>query len=71
MEPNRVKKPYMIEHVVHHNSDGPNSARRSFHSSQDKDDFNLFNMDRNWEHGLGIILILYFAFSIKYGFIDF
>ena len=60
MEPNRVNKPYMIEPVVRHNSDGPNSNESSFHSSQDEYDFNRFNMDRNWEHGLVIIFILYF-----------
>ena len=60
MEPNRVNKPYMIEPVVHHYSDGPNSNGSSFHSSQDEDDFNRFNMDRNWELGLGVAFILYF-----------
>ena len=71
MEPNRVNKPCMVEHVVHQNSDGPNSNGSSFHSSQDEDDFNRFNMDRNWERGLGIILILYFEPSIKCYSIDF
>ena len=60
MEPNRFNKPYMIEPVVHHNLYGPNSNWSSFHSLQDEDDFNRFNMDRNWERGLGIIFILYF-----------
>ena len=57
MEPNRVDKPYMIEPVVHHNSDGPNSNGNSFHSSQDEDGFNRFNMDRNWSTGW--VLYLY------------
>ena len=60
MEPNRVNKSYMIEPVVHHNSDGPNSNGSSFHSSQDEDDFNRFSMDRNWERGFGIIFLVYF-----------
>ena len=60
MEPNRVNKSYMIEPVVRHNSEGPNSCGSSFHSSQDQDDFNRFNMDRNWECGFDIIFILYF-----------
>ena len=72
MEPNRAIKPYMIEPVVHQNPDGPNrglnSNGRSFDSSQDEDDF---NMDRNWEHRLITIFVLYFTFSIKYYFIDF
>ena len=71
MEPNRVNKPYMFEPVVHHNSDGPNSNGSSFHSAQDEDDFNRFNMDRNWERGLGIIVILYFDLSKKHYFINF
>ena len=57
---NRVDKPYMIEPVVHHNSDVPNSNVSSFHSSQDEDDFNRFNMDRNLERELGVLFILYF-----------
>ena len=60
METNCAKKSYMLEPVIHHNSDGPNSYGISFHSSQDEDDFNRFNMDRNWERGLCIIFILYF-----------
>ena len=60
MEPNRANKLYMIEPVVHHNSDGPNSNGSSFHSSQDEDDFNCFNMNSNWERGLGVVFILYF-----------
>ena len=66
MEAIHVSKPYMIEPVVHHNSDGPNSNGSSSHSSQDEDGFNRSIMDRNWEPGLGIIFILYFTFSIKY-----
>ena len=49
----------MIEPVVHQNSDGPNSNESSFHSSQDEDEFNRFNMDRNWERGLGFVFIIY------------
>ena len=41
MEPNRVNKPYMIEPVVHHNTDGPNSNESSFHSSQDEYDYSV------------------------------
>ena len=68
MNQNRVIKPYMIEPVVHHNSGGPNSNGNSFDSSQDEDDF---NMDRNWEHRLAIIFLLYFVCSMKYYFINF
>ena len=68
MEPNRVKEPYMIEPVVHHNLDGPNSNISTFDSSQDESDC---SMDRNWEHRLVVIFLLYFAFSIKYYFINF
>ena len=71
MEPIRVTKPYIMEPVVDHNSDRPHSNGSSFHSSQDKDDCNHFSMDRNWEHGLGIIFIVYFDLSIKYWFINF
>ena len=39
MEPNPVIKPCMIELVVHHNSDGPDSSRSSFGSWQGEDDF--------------------------------
>ena len=60
MEPNRANKPYMIESVVHHNSDGPNSNGNSFPSSQDEDDFNGFNMNRNWDRGLGVVFKVYF-----------
>ena len=59
MEPNCANKPYMIKPVVHYNSDGPSSNRSSFHSSQDEDCFNCFNMDRNWERRLGIVFIVY------------
>ena len=71
MESNRVSMPYMIEPVVHHSSDGPNSSGSSFHSSQEEDDFNRFNMNRNWERGLTIIFILYFEPLCKVLFIDF
>ena len=47
----------MIEPVIHHNSEGPNSNGSSLHSSQEEDDFNCFNMDRNWERRWGIILL--------------
>ena len=57
----------MLQPVVHHNSDGPNSNESSFDSSPDDHDF----MDRNWEHGLVFVFSFYFAFSIKYYFIDF
>ena len=62
MEPKRVIKPYMIEPVVHHNSDGPNSDGSYFDSSQDED---YLNMDRNWDHELVILFLLFFAFSIE------
>ena len=69
MEPNRDITPYMIEPVIHHNSDGPiTGVTLTFDSSQDEGDF---NMDKNWEHGLVIIFLIYFAFSIKNFFIDF
>ena len=58
----------MLQPVVHHNSDGPNNNGGSLHSSPDEDDF---NMERNWESGVVCVFIFYFAFSIKYYFIDF
>ena len=71
MEPNRVNKPYMIEPVVLHNSDGPNGYGSSFHSLQDEDDFNRINMDRNWERGSVLYLYYTLNLSIKCYFIDF
>ena len=69
MEPYRDITPYMIEPVIHNNSDGPTTGvTLTFDSSQDEDDF---NMDKNWEHELVIIFLIYFAFSIKNFFIDF
>ena len=49
IEPECAFKPYMIEPVVHQNSDWPNSNRSSFDSSQDKGEFNHFT--QGWGQG--------------------
>ena len=46
----------MFHPVVHHNSDRPNSNESSSDISPDEDNV---NMERNWEHGLVFIFLLY------------